>query len=136
MDNVQIKLAALWICRMLTGFLGDVLRFLEPGMLEKIIAGEADGMQITHELLLVSAIVMVIPIFMVFLSLTLPYKANRWANIIFAIFFIGFDLVGLPTYTSAYAVFLIIVGLLFNALTLWYAWKWPKQAGEPQGGNS
>jgi hypothetical protein len=136
MDDVQIKLAALWVCRMLTGFLGDVLRFLEPGMLEKIIAGEADGMQITHELLLVSAIVMVIPIFMVFLSLTLPYKANRWANITSAIFFIGFDLIGLPTYTSAYAVLLIIVGLLFNALTLWYAWKWSKQTSEPQGGNS
>ena len=96
-------------------------------MLEKFIAGEADGMQITHELLLVSAVVMVIPIFLVFLSLTLPYKANRWANIIFAIFFIGFDLIGLPTYTSAYAVFLIVVGLVFNALTVWYAWKWPKQ---------
>jgi hypothetical protein len=126
MDDVRIKLAALWVCRMLTGFLGDVLRFLEPGMLEKIIAGEADGMQITHELLLVSAIIMVIPVFMVFLSLTLPDKANRWANIIFGVFFIGFDLVGLPTYTSAYAVFLIIVGLLFNALTVWYAWKWPR----------
>jgi len=112
---------------MLAGFLGDVLRFLEPGMLEKIIAGEADGMQITHELLLVSAIVMAIPIFMVFLSLTLPYRANRWANIIFAIFIFVFDLVGLATYTSAYAVFLIIVGLLFNALTVWYAWKWPNQ---------
>ena len=25
---------------------------------------------------------------------------------------------------SAYDKFLIIVGLLFNALTVWYAWKW------------
>jgi hypothetical protein len=129
MDEVQIKLSALWIARMLTGLQGDVLRFLEPGMLEKLIEGEADGMQITHELLLASAIVMLIPIFMVFLSVTLRYNANRWANIIFGIFFIGFDLVGLPTYTSAYGVVLIIVGLLFNALTVWYAWKWPKQQG-------
>ena len=127
MDDIRIKLSALWVCRMLAGFLGDVLRFLEPGMLEKIMAGETEGMQITHELLLVSAIIMVIPIFMVLLSLTLPYKANRRANIISGIFFIGFDLVGLPTYTSAYAVFLIIVGLVFNALTVWYAWKWRKQ---------
>ena len=127
MDDVQIKLSTLWVARMLTGLQGDVLRFLEPGILEKLIAGETEGMQITHELLLVSAIVMLIPIFMVFLSVTLPYKANRWANIIFGVFFIGFDLIGLPTYTSAYAVVLIIVGLLFNALTVWYAWKWPKQ---------
>ena len=127
MDDMRIKLSALWVCRMLAGFLGDVLRFLEPGMLEKIMAGETEGMQITHELLLVSAIIMVIPIFMVWLSLTLPHSANRRANIISGIFFIGFDLVGLPTYTSAYGVFLIIVGLFFNALTVWYAWKWRKQ---------
>ena len=93
MVDVKVKLSALWVCRMLTGFLGDVLRFLEPGMLEKFIAGEADGMQITQELLLVSAVIMVIPIVMVFLSLTLPYKANRWANVIFAIFLFGFDLI-------------------------------------------
>jgi hypothetical protein len=131
MDDVQIKLSALWVARMLAGLQGDVLRFLEPGMLEDLIAGETEGLQITHELLLVSAVVMLIPIFMVFLSVTLPYKANRWANIIFGLFFIGFDLVGLPTYTSAYAVLLILVGLLFNALTVWYAWKWRIQERVP-----
>ena len=125
MVDVRIKLSALWVARMLTGFLGDVLRFLEPGMMEQITAGEVEGMPMTHELLLVAAIIMVIPIVMVFLSLTLPYKANRWTNIIFAIFFFGFDLIGLPSYTSVYATFLIIVGLVFCALIVWYAWKWP-----------
>jgi hypothetical protein len=32
--------------------------------------------------------------------------------------------IGLPTYPSAYDQFLIVVGLVFNILTLWYAWKW------------
>jgi hypothetical protein len=36
----------------------------------------------------------------------------------------GFNLIGLPTYPSAYDKFLIIVGLVFNVLTVWYAWKW------------
>jgi hypothetical protein len=30
----------------------------------------------------------------------------------------------LPTYPSAYDKFLIIVGLVFNVLTVWYAWQW------------
>jgi hypothetical protein len=30
----------------------------------------------------------------------------------------------LPIYPSAYDKFLIIVGLVLNALTVWYAWKW------------
>ena len=70
------------------------------------------------------AVLMVIPVVMVFLSLTLNYPVNRWANIIAAIFFFVFNLIGLPTYPSAYDKFLIIVGLLFNVLTVWYAWKW------------
>ena len=129
MEEVRIKLSALWVARMLAGFLGDVLRFMEPGMLGQMITGEVDGVQLTHGMLLGMAIIMAIPIFMVFLSLTLNYKANRWANIIFATLLFGFDLVGLPTYTSAYAIFLIVVGLFFNALTVWYAWKWRKQEG-------
>ena len=94
MEEVRIKLSALWICRMLVGLQGDVLRFLQPGMMEQLMTGEAEGMQVTHELLLVAGIVMVIPIFMVFLSLTLPYKANRWANIIASIITIAFVIGG------------------------------------------
>jgi hypothetical protein len=123
MEEVRIKLSAVWVALMLTYLLGDVLRIFSGDFK----AGEIGGMQITQELYLGLAIIMVIPIVMVFLSLTLPYKANRWVNIIVAIFFFGFNLIGLPTYPSAYDKFLIIVGLVFNALTVWYAWKWPKQ---------
>jgi hypothetical protein len=131
MEDVRIKLSALWVARMLTGLQGDVLRFMEPGIMEQLTAGEVEGMMLTDGLLLVAAAFMVIPIFMVFLSLTLPHKACRWANIVAAIFFFGFDLVGLPTYTSAYAVLLIVTGLVFNLLTVWYAWRWSKEEGVP-----
>jgi hypothetical protein len=70
---------------------------------------------------------MIVPGIMVFLSLALKNKANRWANIIMGIFYTGYNLIGLPTYFSAYDKFLIIVGIVFTALIVWYAWKWPKQ---------
>ena len=120
MEDVQIKLSALWIALMLTYLLGDVLRIFSGDFK----AGEIGGMQITQIQWLGIAILMVIPVVMVFLSLTLNDPVNRWANIIVAIFFFGFNLIGLPTYPSAYDKFLIIVGLVFNALTVWYAWKW------------
>ena len=120
MVNVRIILSALWIALMLTYLLGDVLRIFSGDFK----AGEIGGMQITQVMYLGIAIFMVIPIFMVFLSLTLKYPLIRSANIIVAIFFFGFNLIGLPTYPSAYDKFLIIVGLVFNALTVWYAWKW------------
>ena len=87
-------------------------------------SGEIAGKQISKELYLGIAIVMVIPVVMVFLSLTLNDPVNRWTNIIVAILFFVFNLIGLPIYPSAYDKFLIIVGLVLNALTVWYAWKW------------
>jgi hypothetical protein len=120
MVNVRIKLSAIWAALMLTYLLGDVLRIFSGDF----SAGEIEGMQGTQGLYLGMAVLLVIPVVMVFLSLTLPYKVDRWANITLAIFFFIFNLIGLPTYPSAYDKFLIIVGLGFNGLTVWYSWRW------------
>ncbi|MGB7116353.1 MAG: DUF6326 family protein [Anaerolineales bacterium] len=120
MVDTRITLSALWVALMLTYLLGDVLRIFSGDF----NAGEIGGMQTTQTMYLGMAILLVIPVVMVFLSLTLKYPVNRWTNIIIPIFFFGFNLIGLPTYPSAYDKFLIIVGLVFNVLTVWYAWKW------------
>jgi len=125
MDSTRIKLCALWASLMLTYLLGDVLRIFSGDFM----AGEISGMQITESMYLGLAILMVIPVLMVFLVLVLPHKANRWVNLIIAGFFFVFNLIGLPTYPSAYDQFLILVGLGFNLLTAWYAWKWHPQQG-------
>ena len=124
-EEVKIKLSALWVALMFTYLLGDVMRIFS-GDFE---VGEIVGMQATQGLFLGMAILFVIPILMIFLSLTLNYPVNRWANIIVAIIFFVINLIGLPGYPSAYDKFLIIVGLVFNVLIVWYAWMWPKQEG-------
>ncbi len=105
---------------MLTYLLGDVLRIFAGDFR----AGEIEGKKMTQKMLMGMAMLMLIPIVMLFLSLTLPYTVNRWVNIIAATGLFGFNLFGLPTYPSAYEKFLIIVGLVFNVLTVWYAWTW------------
>jgi hypothetical protein len=60
---------------------------------------------------------------MLVLNLILPYPLIRWVNIVGAIVVFLFNLASLP-YKGAYDNFLIVVSFLFNALTLWYAWKW------------
>jgi len=123
MKDIQIILSALWAATMLTYLLGDVLRIFsgdfKPGEM-----GSAGGMKLTQPMLLGIAILMVIPIIMVFLTLVLGYPANRWVNIIAAVFFFLFNIIGLPTYPSTYDKFLIAVSLVFNVLTAWYAWNW------------
>ena len=120
MEDVRIILSASWVALMLTYLLGDVLRIYSGDF----AAGKIGGIQITGNQWLGVAILMVTPIVMMFLSLTLNYPVTRWANIIVAIVFFGFNLIGLPGYPSAYDKFLIIVGLGFNVLTVWYAWQW------------
>lgn len=120
MADVQIKLSALWVALMLTYLLGDVLRIFSGDFK----AGAIGGMNVNQGMYLGMAALFVIPIFMVFLSFTLPHPVNRWANIIASIIFFIVNLIGLPTYPSAYDKFLIVVGLVFNVLIVWYAWKW------------
>jgi hypothetical protein len=98
--------------------LGDVLQIYSGDFQ----AGKMGRVKITGNQWLGVAALMVTPIDMAFLSLVLNYPVSRWANIIVAIIFLGFNLIGLPGYPSAYDKFLTIVGLGFNLLTVWYAW--------------
>ena len=123
MEDVQIKLSALWVATMLTYLLGDVLRIFS-GDFKAGEMGSSGGMKLNQPMLLGIAVLMVTPIVMVFLTLVLGYPANRWTNIIVAVFFFLLNIIGLPTYPSAYDRFLIAVSLVFNALTVWYAWNW------------
>lgn len=120
MDDMNIKLSAIWVAVMLTYLLGDVLRIFSGDFK----AGEIGGMKMSQGMWLGIAALMLIPILMVVLSILLPYPAIRWVNIIVAVFFFLFNVVGLPTYPSWYDKFLIAVSLAFNVLTVWYAWMW------------
>ena len=119
MLDTRIILSGLWVAVMLTYLLGDVLRIFSGDF--KAMGGMQD---VSKGMFLGIAILMVIPVVMVVLSLTLNYPVNRWANIIVAIFFFVFSLIQLPTYPSAYDKFLLTVSIVFNVLTVWYAWKW------------
>ena len=119
MVDTRIILAGFWVAVMLTYLLGDVLRIFS-GDFEKM-----GGMQDVSQGMWVGiAILMLIPIVMLVLTLTLSYPAIRWVNIIVAIFWIIFNLTSLNTSPSAYDKFLLVVSVVFNVLTVWYAWKW------------
>lgn len=118
--EARIILSGLWVSVALTYLLGDVIRIF----VGDFTPGEINGVKITQAMSLGIAALMVIPIVMVFLSLVLGYPVNRWANIIVAIFFFGFNFLGIPTYASLFDKFLLGVSLVFNALTIWLAWNW------------
>ena len=94
MVDVKIILSGLWVAAMFSWVYGDLLR---------IYSGNYEaGKDITNKVMsmdtlwMISAITMIIPAIMVYLSLTLNYPVNRWANIIVGIFYTGYNLMGLP----------------------------------------
>jgi hypothetical protein len=120
MVDTRILLSGLWVALMFTYLLGDVLRIFSGDFK----AGEMMGMKATQLIWFAAALLMLIPIVMLVLTLMLTYPAIRWVTIIAAIFLFLFNLIGLPTYPSAYDKFLIFVSLVFNGITVWYAWNW------------
>ena len=131
--DVRIIISALWAARMLSSLQGDTVRLFDPVTLKEMIAGTTD-IPVTNELLLVMSILMAVPIFMSFLSLTLPDRVNRRVNLSIGIFFVVFDLLFLSGTLflwafSAVETFWAIAYLVFSALVVWYAWKWSTQEG-------
>ncbi|MHA2002593.1 MAG: DUF6326 family protein [Candidatus Thorarchaeota archaeon] len=125
--NVKIKISALWASLMFAYSYADVLGFYSPGNLAEILTGEIAGVPLTPEMLFAMAILMGVPIVMVFLSLLLMPKVNRILNIIAGIAYIvvlGATFLGPLT---PYYVVLASIELVCLLLIVWFAFKWPKQ---------
>jgi len=127
--NIKTKLAGLWVVLMFFYLYNDVFTLHRPGFIEGILGEDT---QFNQAFMLGAAIIMAIPSVMVFMSLTLKAKANRWANIIVGIFYGGLLLFTIPGGIWAYYALYMIVEAVFIALIIWYAWKWPTQEISPK----
>jgi hypothetical protein len=134
MEDWKIKVAALWLFYVVAFLAVMILGEMEPGVLSQFLdTGEIGGMKIGQELLLFFAIMILVPLVMVFLSLTLKDSTNRWANVIVGIVYIGFQLFALvETLTLqtvyAYAVLMETTKVIVPALIVWFAWKSKQKA--------
>lgn len=124
MEDLQIRLAAMWVALMLTYLLGDVLRIFAGDFKP----GEIGGVRATQAQWLLAAVIMLVPIAMVIVSVTFIGQPARWAHLVAAGGLFLFNLVGLPGYPGAYDRFLIVAGLAINVLTAWTAWTWQVDA--------
>jgi hypothetical protein len=120
MPDTRIILSVSWVVVTLIYLYGDVLRIYHGGDMAKALA----DMKLNQFVWLGIAILMLVPILMIFLNLVLPQPVSRWANIVVAVFFFLFNLVGLPTYPPLFDKFLLAVSMGFNGATIWYAWNW------------
>jgi Sec-independent protein secretion pathway component TatC len=118
--DMKVKISTLWIVVMFNMVSADIIGFMNPGDLQKILTGNV-GINITQELLLIFSVMMEIPIAMIFLSRVLKSRPNRWANIIAGAITVVFVIGGGDTYPSY--IFFASVEVICVLLIVWYAWK-------------
>lgn len=120
METTRIKLAALWTVVLFNITSADIIGFIHPGTLQKIIDGSF-GFPVTPGLLLLFSVLTEVPIAMIFLCLVLPVRANRWANSLAAVVTTLY-VVGGGSATLSYFFFAAVEIVSMSAI-LWYAWK-------------
>jgi cbb3-type cytochrome oxidase subunit 3 len=122
--NVKMKLSALWVAMMLIYIYADILWLYKPGAIEKMMEEFMGPFPVTQGSLLSASILMMIPAVMVFLSLTLKHKVNRWVNIILGVLYTFVNIAKLIGETWAFYIFFGIVEIVLTLLIVGYAWKW------------
>ena len=126
---VQAKLAAAWISVMFLYAYVDIIAFFKPGVIDHILAGKVWEFDVSPTLLTTFLALMAIPIFMVVLSMTLPARASRIANLAVASVYVAvtvFNVAG-GYYLYFYGLG-VVLELILLALTVRYAWTWPRTA--------
>ncbi len=122
----QVKLAGLWATVMFMYIYVDIIGFFSPGVIEDILVGKVYVFDITQTWMLFSVVLMTIPSLMVFLSLALPAKANRYANIGLGAIYIFIALGTAVGEINAHYIFGSAVEVVLLIMIVWIAWKWPR----------
>lgn len=124
--HVKLKISALWVSVMFCYIYADYFGLYVPGALQRMLEGKMGPLGPTTQGVLVgTSAMMAIPSVMVFLSVALKPRLNRWLNIIFGVLYTVIILITM--WAWAFYIFYGIIEVILTALIVWYAWKWPKQ---------
>lgn len=119
--NRRAILSTLWIFVLFNYVYADVAMMnFSPATYLKAAAAMSSGA------ILIVTVLMELPIAMILLSRILPYRANRWANVLAGVE--GTAWVALTLFGGSPPAFYALLAAIEMACTLfiaWYAWTWP-----------
>jgi len=117
--NRKAILSTLWIFVMFNYLYADILMMIvSPAIYQRaagvMTAGTVLGLSALMELLIA----------MPRLARVLPYRPNRWMNIIAGVTGTGFVAVTLVGHPPPYYVFFASLEIVCTVFIVWYAWTW------------
>lgn len=133
---VRTRIAAAWTSFMFLYIYVDILNFYKPGVVDGILNGLVWRFDISSTLLTIFLVSVSIPALMVVLSMTLPARVNRAANLVVASLLIPYSMFNAAGATWEWAAFYgISIGIevLLLAFILRSAWTWPRTPAVPTG---
>jgi hypothetical protein len=120
--NKKIALSTLWIFVMFCIAYADIIGFLEPGTLEKIIHGNV-GFKLTPAIILIISLIQAIPIAMILVSRWFRRDVNRWLNITASMLTLLYVLGGGNWESTSYIVFALLEVAAMLGI-IWLSWTW------------
>jgi hypothetical protein len=124
---VRVKLAAAWTSFMFLYAYVDILNFFKPGIVEDILDGRVFEFDLSQTFSTAALALMALPGLMVLLSVTLPARVGRIANLVVAALFVPvtvFNAAG-ETWLFFYGLGIVLEVILL-AVIMRLAWTWPR----------
>ncbi len=123
--SVRIKIAGLWTSVLFVFAYVDIFALFRADVVNGVLAGKVHIFAVDQTFLFLTTLYVTIPSLMIFLSLILAPKINRWANIVVAAVYavtIAGSCVG---ETWIYFLFGSAVEVILLGFVIWYAWRHP-----------
>ena len=130
-DRRQL-LSVLWIFLTVNYLYCDIFTLHDADSLQAFLTGEAGGMQITEEFLLMFAFIMQIPMAMIVLSRCLVFRLNKYVNVVAAVISGSIQSFTLYMGGTLHYVFFSIIEIGIAVLIVYFAITWRGDA--PEGG--
>jgi len=118
----KVTLSTLWIFVMFCIAYADVIGFIEPGTLQKIIDGNV-GFELTPAIIVAISLLQAIPIAMIVLTRVVRRGVSRWLNITACVTTLLYVLGGGNWESASYLVFAALEVAAMLGI-LWLAWTW------------
>ncbi len=117
--DIRVKLSTLWIVVAINVAMADII-----GITLELMSGAESEIQVSQVAMLVFAVIVEIPIAMIFLAWVLKYGVNRWVNIIGSVIYIVF-VVGGGSWENLSYWFFAAVEIVCMLSIIRLAWSWP-----------
>jgi hypothetical protein len=121
-QDKKIILSTLWVFVMFNIAFADIIGFIEPGTLEKIINGDT-GFDLTPAVILMFSLFQAIPIVMILVSRLFRRDVNRRLNIAASVLTLLYVLGGGNWESTSYYVFAALEVVAMLAI-IRMAWRW------------